>query len=281
MPSIAAIQMITGPCVEENFRRATQLLAQAAEAGADIAVFPETFLTYGSPHKPDEAAQREVLQGLARMAQQHGVWLVAGTLPLNNACLHLSNAHVPKADRPFAASAVFDSSGQRMGEYLKMHLFDVDVNDSTQSYRESNDYAAGDEIKVFATPWGGLGVAICYDLRFPELFVSMAQAGATIIAVPSAFTHTTGEAHWQVLLRARAIETQSYIVAANQGGRHFNGRETWGESMIVNPWGEVVSKLVKGEGIIVQALDLARLQEIRAKMPMAQHRRIALGRVNS
>ncbi len=272
----AAIQMVSCSDESENLKAAKRLLAEAKAAGADIAVLPENFLNYGQKKKPGQAEQKTFIQNMSDIARAQKLWLVAGSYPMT--LQGLANVFdVPiglNSDKPFATSLVFDDSGQVFFHYKKVHLFDAQVGDQVKTYRESDEYAHGANVETFDSPWGRLGIAICYDVRFPEMFIRLAQQGAKVIFVPSAFTEVTGRAHWEVLLRARAIESQCYIVAANQGGDHDVGRATWGQSMVVSPWGEVMSELARGEGVLVECLDLEALDDIRRNIPIQQHRRL-------
>lgn len=263
---IAAIQMISGPGVGPNLATAARLIAVAAEQGARIVALPEYFPIIGG-NDADRLALREtegngpIQTFLAEAAQRHGIWLVGGSLPLvaddaaklRNSCL------------------VFDPGGQRVARYDKIHLFGFRKGE--EAYDEAATIEAGAPLPVaFDAPCGRVGLGICYDLRFPELF---RQLGALdLIVLPAAFTETTGRAHWEVLLRARAIENQCYVLAAAQGGTHPCGRETHGNSMVIDPWGEVIARIDKGEGIAIAELDAARIAEIRTSLPALQHRRL-------
>lgn len=200
---------------------------------------------------------------LASLARQYGVYLVAGTLPI-----------LAEDGRAYAASLVYGPDGTRLGRYDKIHLFDVDVEDGTGRYRESTHTHPGSGLTLVDTPFGRLGLAVCYDVRFPELFRALAEAGATLIALPAAFTEPTGDAHWDVLVRARAIENQCYLLAAGQQGQHANGRRTWGHSMVVDPWGRVVAQLPQGEGVVSAQIDSAEMARIRDRLPALKHRRL-------
>lgn len=269
---VAAIQMVSGPNPQQNYERAEHWLRLAHAEGADIAVLPENFVTYAQKIKPQLSEQKEFLSRMEETAKSLGIWLIAGSYPLGSQSLGL-NAAV-EAEKPYAASMVFDDKGCVRAHYLKIHLFDAVVADSVKSYRESDDFLHGADVCAVASPFCTFGVAICYDLRFPELFTALVKQGCKVIFLPSAFTEATGRAHWEVLLRARAIESQCYIVAPNQGGVHEKGRSTWGHTMIVSPWGEIISQLNIGEGLLVEDLDLARLDDIRRNMPIQQHRRL-------
>ncbi len=265
---VAAVQMASGPNIDTNLTEAERLIARAVEQGAGLVVLPENFSLIGTDEQ-DKVRLRErdgdgrAQEFLSRQAERHGIWIVGGTIPI-------------AADDPARVSAaclVFDAGGRRVARYDKIHLFDVTLEQSGEQYRESHTIAPGGRIVVIDSPVGRLGLAVCYDLRFPELFRSMLDAGVEVIAVPSAFTALTGKAHWEVLVRARAIENQSYMIASAQGGYHLNGRETWGDSMIVDPWGVVVDRLPRGAGIVCADIDRAWLDRIRRSFPALSHRR--------
>lgn len=267
----AAVQMVSGPYVEANLLEAERLVREAAEAGAELVVLPENFALMGKTEH-DKVERRETMGAgpiqdfLAASARGHGIWLVGGTLPLA--------ADVP--DRVRAASLLYDPAGRRVARYDKMHLFDVNVPDSDESYRESNTIEPGECALVTDTPFGRLGMAVCYDLRFPEMFREMSRHGMDLLTLPSAFTARTGAAHWEVLVRARAIENQCFVIAADQGGFHLNGRETYGHSMIVDPWGQVLACQAHGTGFALAEIDLDVLGRIRSTFPALEHRRGAL-----
>jgi len=266
---VAAVQMASGPNVTANLYEAERLITKAAEADARLVVLPENFAIMGM-QETDKVAVREpegrgpIQAFLAEQARRHGVWLVGGTIPLE--------ASVPGKVR--AACLVYDSSGERVARYDKMHLFDVRITESAESYTESQTIEPGDRLAVLDTPFGRLGLAVCYDLRFPELFRGLFARGMEILALPAAFTAITGRAHWEVLVRARAIENFCYVVASAQGGYHFNGRETHGDSMIVEPWGGVLDRLPRGSGVVLGEVNLERVRDIRRNFPVAEHRRL-------
>ncbi len=212
---------------------------------------------------PEQTDAAPMQTALAALARQHRVYLVAGTLPIR----------APDG-RAYAASLVYGPDGARLGRYDKIHLFDVDVEDGTGRYRESTHTHPGQGITLVDTPFGRLGLAVCYDVRFPELFRALARDGATLVALPAAFTEPTGDAHWDVLVRARAIENQCYLLAAGQQGQHANGRRTWGHSMVVDPWGRVVAQLPQGEGVVSAQIDPAEMARIRDRLPALKHRRL-------
>jgi nitrilase len=268
-PKLAAVQMASGPNVDANLLEAARLIRDAAAAGAGLVVLPENFAFMGKRIQ-DVIPLAEVdgegpLQAfLARAAAKYGVWLVGGTLPLA--------AHTP--DRVRAACLVFDERGRRVARYDKIHLFDVRLPGADERYEESAAIEPGDATRVIDSPFGRLGVAVCYDLRFPEQFRLMLDEGMELAAIPSAFTAITGKAHWETLVRARAIENLAYVVAAAQGGYHLNGRETHGHSMIVDPWGTILAEVPRGTGFICGRLDANYLQSVRRNFPVIAHRRL-------
>ena len=262
---IAAVQMISGPEVGPNLVEAARLIAQAAAEGAQLVALPEYFPLIGATDAERLAAREAdddgpIQQFMSATAKRHGIWLIGGSLPLvaddpakmRNACL------------------VFDDLGRRVVRYDKIHLFGF--TRGTESYDESLTIESGVEVVAFDSPFGRVGLAICYDLRFPELFRAMGEVD--LLVIPAAFTETTGRAHWELLLRARAVENQCYVLASAQGGRHPNGRMTHGNSMIVDPWGEVLARLDKGSGICVAEIDPTRLGEVRSSLPALKHRRL-------
>ncbi|WP_394147697.1 carbon-nitrogen hydrolase family protein [Shewanella atlantica] len=237
-----------------------------------LVVLPECCLLFGG----HESQQGEYLlncgleesplkSAMSDLAKKFNVYLVAGTIPV-----------LAEEKRVYSRTYLFDSAGKVLGNYDKLHLFDVDVSDGTKEYRESDTFCPGDKISVIDTPFGKLGLAICYDLRFPDLFRAMREAGAELIALPAAFTKVTGAAHWQPLIQARAIETQCFILAAAQWGQHNRGsRETWGQSMIVDPWGRIMAEKMSGCGWVQATLDRSELEQIRQQMPVSEHNRFA------
>jgi len=270
--NLAVIQMVSQDQVAANLLSARRLLEQAAEQGAQLAVLPENFAAMGCRDlaalaRAEGAGQGPILPWLAQAARDLGLWIVGGTLPLP-----------PDAQpdaRPLASSLLFDAQGQRVARYDKLHLFDVEVADSRGRYRESDDYVHGAQVVVADTPVGRIGLSVCYDLRFPELYTALHAAGAELISAPAAFTAVTGAAHWEVLLRARAIETQCYLLAANQGGSHPGGRETFGHSCLIDPWGCVMAVQPRGEAVLLGTRDPGQQAGIRQKMPLASQRRFA------
>ncbi|RRQ21250.1 carbon-nitrogen hydrolase family protein [Thiohalobacter thiocyanaticus] len=272
MTQVASIQMASGPNVNANLLEAERMIEEAAKRGAELVVLPENFAIMGI-HESDKVEQREasgegpIQEFLARQARRHRLWLVGGTVPLQ--------ADAP--DKIRAACLLINPEGERVARYDKMHLFDVEVVGSGEKYTESETIEPGNDITVVDTPFGRLGLSVCYDLRFPELYRVMLDRGVEILAVPSAFTALTGKAHWDALVRSRAIENLCYVIASAQGGYHLNGRETYGNSMIVDPWGTVLERLPRGTGVIMAKLDRGYLESTRRLFPSIEHRRIKCG----
>jgi len=264
----AAIQMASGPSVSANLLKVDQYVSEAVQGGARLVVLPENFAFMGQ-HEKDVLSLRETdgdgpLQAyLSQLARQHAIWLVGGTIPM------LAESD----DRARAACLVYNDRGERVARYDKMHLFDVHLVEAKERYSESGTIEPGSEPVVVDTPFGKLGVTVCYDLRFPELYRKLLDMGMEIICVPAAFTAITGKAHWETLVRARAVENLCYVVAAAQGGFHLNGRETHGHSMIVNPWGVILAE-ARNTGSIRAAIDLEYLNTTRRNFPAISHRKI-------
>ncbi len=269
MGRIAAIQMSSTHRVEENLTVAGGLLRAAKDAGAEIACLPENFSFLGLQDIDKlEVAETDgagrVQSFLGATARELGLWILAGTV----------NLRVDAVDRVANASLLFDARGRRVARYDKIHLFDVAIPGRDEQYRESRHVTPGDRIVVVDTPVGRAGLSVCYDVRFPELYRALVAQGADWLAVPSAFTVPTGRAHWEVLLRARAIENLCYVVAPAQAGTHSNGRETYGDTLIVDYWGQVLERRGQGAGIVVADLDLDALARTRARFPVLQNRRL-------
>jgi len=266
----AAIQMNSSDDLADNLKRCANLIKRAAEQGARLLVLPETFAFMGKSLKAqfdiaEPLGRGEIQDFLALQAAHHQIYLVGGTVPIQ----------IAEEARIYATCLLYDDQGECLRHYHKIHLFDVDLPDREESYRESSVFKPGTEAIVVETPLGCLGLAVCYDLRFPELFRLLLAQGAEIIAFPSAFTQYTGEAHWRVLLRARAIENQAWFVGANQVGVHANGRSTYGHSAIVEPWGHVVAEIEgDSEGIAIAEIDRAQQLRLRRNFPCSEHRSI-------
>lgn len=260
---IAAIQTVSGPDVNANLEAAGVLIAEAAAAGAEFVALPEYFPLIGADETAKVRIREEEGQGplqdfLRDMAVRYGVWIVGGTIPL-----------VATADGKVRnTTLVFDPNGERVARYDKIHLFGFQKG--AEHYDESTTIEPGRAVVTFDAPFGPVGLSVCYDLRFPELFRAMGEV--SLIVLPSAFTWTTGKAHWEVLLRARAIENQCFVMAPAQGGRHPSGRVTWGHSMIIDPWGEILACRDEGSGIVVADLDPQRIAAVRESLPALRHR---------
>ena len=266
---VAAIQMVSGIDRDANLAQARALLAEAAAAGAELAVLPEYFCVMGA-RDTDKLALREhpgagaVQDFLAGAARELGLWIVGGTLPLAT----------DDADHVFNTSMVYGPTGECVARYDKIHLFYFD--NGTERYDERRVVASGSEPVLFELPsrdghrWR-IGLSVCYDLRFPELYRELARRGAELLLVPSAFTRTTGAAHWEVLLRARAIENLAWVAAPAQGGTHENGRETWGQSLVIDPWGRIVAQRATGAGVVTFELDAPAIAAARTQLPALSH----------
>lgn len=262
---VAAIQMASGPNVEGNLSEARRLVAKAAEQGAKLVVLPEFFAIMGMNEQDkvkvrEQAGQGPIQQFMSETARRHKIWLM-GSLPLA--------ANAP--DKVRNSLLVFDETGAQVARYDKIHLFNLTLGN--ESYNEAQTIESGDQVVVVDSPFGRIGLAVCYDLRFPELFRAMKDVD--IIVLPSAFTATTGKVHWEPLVRARAIENLSYVIAAAQGGYHVSGRETHGHSMIVDPWGRVMDELQRGSGVVIADVNPGYQASLRKSLPALSHRTIA------
>ena len=268
MLNVAAVQMISGPDVDANLKRAEGFIKKAVSAGVELIVLPENFAFMGSRDDDRLAIKEEegkgpIQQFVSQQAKDHGVYIVAGTVPL--AC--------EDDKKVYSSCLVYDRLGQQIARYNKIHLFDVIVSEE-ERYSESESVLSGDEVVTVPLDFTTIGLSVCYDLRFPELYRELLEKGAELLLIPSAFTNATGKVHWEVLLRARAIENLSYVIAPNQGGKHPSGRETYGHSMIIDPWGHVLASEDKGEGVITAQIDLKHLHHIRETFPATNHRRL-------
>jgi deaminated glutathione amidase len=266
MHLVAAVQMTSTEKKSENLAVATALLREAVTRGARLVAFPENFSWMGPEAERDEAAEAldgPTLSQLATLAREFQVAVLAGSVLETGA----------PGGKLYNTSALFGPDGARLAVYRKIHLFDVEVGDG-QSYRESAKVAPGTEVVLADTPVARVGLSVCYDLRFPELYRQLSAGGAQLLTVPSAFTLATGKDHWEVLLRARAIENQAFVLAPAQQGRHLKDRQTWGHAMLVDPWGLVTARASEGPGLAVGAVDLALLERIRQSLPALQHRRL-------
>ena len=266
MPIVAAIQMTSSPQIAANLLVAERLIREAVDKGAKLVVLPENFpcMELQETERLNTAetfGHGPIQHFMAQQAKKYAIWIVAGTIPLRSF----------DPSRVCAASILYNSHGEMAARYDKIHLFDVALNE-TEVYRESRGTVPGHNAVVVDTPVGKLGLSVCYDVRFPELYRQLSAQGAQLLIVPAAFTETTGQAHWDVLLRARAIENLSYVIASAQSGYHVNGRTTYGHSMIIDYWGRVCNVLEKGPGVVVAEIDLAALEQQRKTFPALDHR---------
>jgi nitrilase len=271
MVNLVAIQLCSVPDVDTNLSIIEQQLSTLSPNEQHLVVLPECCLFFGGKDAQQLSLAKETFQHgeftstlastLSALALKYNVYLVAGSIPLLT----------ENKDKFTNSSCVFSPQGKQLARYDKIHLFDVNLDDSEKNYRESNHTQAGKQVTLVETPFANVGLSICYDLRFPELYRNLRVQGADIITVPSAFTQVTGDAHWQALLQARAIENQVYIIAAAQQGRHENGRETWGHSMIISPWGEILTSLATGVGLINAKYSPEKLAKVRSSMPVFEH----------
>lgn len=273
---VAAIQMVSGMQWQANLLRAQALMRQASDEGVELVVLPEYFCLLGAQDTDKLAIQEPLGAGpiqafLAESARELGLWVVGGTLPLSAA----PDAPEGAGARVYNSTLVYSPQGDCVARYDKIHLFRFD--NGRERYDESRALLSGTQPVTFDLPsrdghrWR-LGLSVCYDLRFPELYRSYAQAGADLLLVPSAFTHTTGQAHWDVLLRSRAVENLAFVLAAAQGGLHDNGRRTWGHSKLVDPWGRVLAEQAEGEAVVTAELQAELLQQCRLQLPALEHR---------
>jgi predicted amidohydrolase len=262
---IAAVQMVSTPVLEENFAAASRLVTQAAQQDAQLVLLPEYWPIMGM-HERDKIAYAEepdagpIQQFMSDVAREHQIWLIGGTLPMA--------AH--EEGKVLNTSMVYNPAGKRVMRYDKIHLFSF--TKGNESYDEARTIVHGSQVTTVDTSIGKVGLSVCYDLRFPELYRAMGDC--TLMVVPAAFTYTTGKAHWEILLRARAVENQCYVLAAAQGGNHPNGRHTWGHSMLIDPWGEVKAVLPTGEGIVIGDIEPHHLNRVRESLPALRHRKL-------
>ena len=268
---VASIQMNSSADVGENLQLADKLISDAVDDGCQMAVLPENFALMPVRGRDKAKAAEEPGDGpiqafLSDVSERHGIWVIAGSMPLTSPEI--------EAERVYGACLVYDAKGNTQAIYRKIHLFDVNLADSQESYRESRSMYPGDEVTTVDTPCGRVGLSICYDLRFPELFRQLVDAGATIFTVPAAFTATTGEAHWHTLLRARAIENLAYVIAAGQYGEHADGRSTYGHSLIIDPWGQILAEAADGNCFVAADIDPDLPAKLRSEFPALANRRL-------
>jgi deaminated glutathione amidase len=264
MSKVALIQMVSSSHIEDNLKQVARFMGEAREAEAKLVVLPENFAFMGlnETAKVDVAevhGQGSIQNKISQLAREMGLWVIAGTIPLKSSGTKIR-----------ASCLVYDDTGLEVARYDKIHLFDVVVSEA-ESHQESKTIERGQDLAIIATPVGVVGLAVCYDLRFPELFYQLSLQGAQLFALPSAFTAVTGLAHWDILVRARAIEHLSYMLAVNQGGHHENGRHTFGHSVVVEPWGKVIAEATEGASLITADIDLMRLAQLRRQFPVIDH----------
>ena len=269
-PAVAVVQLVSKLSVKDNLSEAALQIQRAALQGAKLIMLPESFAVFGDPQMVSYGAEASIPKSglrlwLSQQAQANKVWLIGGTIPCQQGINDFKKVR--------SACFVYNHDGDEVARYDKIHMFDVDIADSHGSYRESDTFEAGDELVVIDTPVGRVGLTICYDLRFAEIHAKLVDLGAQIIVNGAAFTKTTGQAHWHILLRARAIETQCYILAASHGGQHDH-RQTYGHSMIIGPWGEILVELGEGPGVALARINLDHLQAIRTAFPLKSQRRL-------
>lgn len=265
----AVVQMRADQGLAGNLEAAGHWISEAVARGAQLIALPENFAYYGKRPSFERVAAEATSSGPARafladQARRHGVWLLGGTVPIPDGGV----------DKPYASSLLLSPAGEEVARYDKIHLFDVDVEESGKSYRESDDYLCGAKVVTADLPEFRLGLSVCYDLRFPELYRTQVGRGARVLSAPSAFTAATGKAHWSLLVRARAVENLSFMLAPNLADRDHPSRPTWGGSAIVDPWGRVLAEMENEEGVAVADLDLAAQDRIRRQMPALNHRRL-------
>ena len=269
MSKVAAIQMTSGPNVQANLDEAAKLIEQAASQGAKLLVLPEFFSQMpmtdqervGNAENPGDG---KVQNFLSNQAKKNNTWIVGGTIPIKT----------QDRDKAYASSLLYNDQGEQVARYDKIHMFDVLIEESNETYHESATTVAGEKVVVIDTPFGRLGLSVCYDLRFPELYRTMVDQGMEICVIPSSFTAFTGQSHWEPLIRARAIENQCYVIAAAQGGYHVNNRQTYGHSMIVSPWGNILGSVGTGPGIVLTELEKEVLESTRNNFQVLKHRRL-------
>ena len=270
MTYVAAIQMVSTDTLSKNLELTEKLIEEAAAKKAKLITLPENFPLMGKQDKDRLAITEPFNDGplqlfLSEQSKRYKIWLLGGTVPLVS----------DNPEKVFATSLLFNPDGECIARYDKIHLFDVVLDkDDGESYRESKTFKPGNDIVVAQTEIGNIGLSVCYDLRFPEMYRKMHNENVQIITAPSAFTATTGKAHWETLLKTRAIENLCYLIASNQGGIHANGRETWGHSMIVDPWGEILAEVKEETGIAIAKIDIEKQTNLRKRFPVLTHRKL-------
>jgi deaminated glutathione amidase len=265
---LSCIQVASGPNIEANFLEISKHIVVAKKLGADLIVLPENFSMMAKEDSmyldiKEELGQGRIQDFISNEARKHNLWIVAGTIPIKSS----------KKDKVYSTCIVFNNLGEQVSSYNKVHLFDVNIIETNEKYSESDIYLNGNSITVIDTPFCKIGLAICYDLRFPELFRKLSHENVDVVCMPSAFTSVTGKAHWEHLIKARAIENLVYFAASAQGGYHVSGRETYGHSMIVNPWGETLDIIKNNSGVIISSIDLISLKKLRKNFPCLNHKK--------
>ncbi len=265
MTKVAAIQMVSAQGIEENITTARRLITEAAQKGAELVVLPEYWPSIGRTDKEklkqaEKPGSGPIQDFMSSIAKEQKIWLIGGTLSLV----------APEENKVLNTTLVYNPEGEQISRYDKIHLFSF--ASGKEAYDESTYISAGNEVVSFEAPFGRVGLTVCYDLRFPELFRAFGECA--LIVVPAAFTYTTGKVHWEILLRARAIENQCYVLAAAQGGRHETGRRTWGQTLLIDPWGEIKAQLMEGEGVVLGEIEQDVLSQIREKLPALKHKRL-------
>jgi len=269
MERIGLIQMTSSSDVNENLTYIEQQTTQLAKQGAKWVVTPENAVVFGNKedyhNSAEELGDGPVQARISRLAVEQQVWVLIGSMPIRRTSAETQGVTT--------TSVLFNPQGHIVAHYDKLHMFDVDVADGHKRYRESETFTPGNDIVVAETPLAKLGLSICYDVRFPNLYAELRRLGAQILLVPAAFTAVTGKAHWEVLLRARAIENQCWVIAVGQGGHHACGRETWGHSMVISPWGEIIASLEQDAASLIVDIELEQIESVRAAMPISAHTR--------
>ncbi|NIY92193.1 carbon-nitrogen hydrolase family protein [Vibrio diazotrophicus] len=269
MERIGLIQMTSSSDVNENLTYIEQQTTLLAKQGAKWVITPENAVVFGNKedyhNSAEELGDGPVQARISRLAEEQQVWILIGSIPIRRTSA--SSVGVT------TTSVLFNPQGHIVAYYDKLHMFDVDVADGHKRYRESETFTPGNDIVVAETPFAKLGLSICYDVRFPNLYAELRRLGAQILLVPAAFTAVTGKAHWEVLLRARAIENQCWVIAVGQGGHHPCGRETWGHSMVISPWGDIIASLGQNAESLVVDIELEQIESVRATMPISAHTR--------
>ena len=265
---LSCIQLASGPNIEANLLEISKHILAAKKIGADLVVLPENFSMMAKEDSIYLGIQEELGRGkiqdfISNEARKHDLWIVAGTIPIKSS----------KKDKVYSTCIVFNNMGEQVASYNKVHLFDVNIIETNEKYSESDIYLNGNSVTVIDTPFCKIGLAICYDLRFPELFRKLSKENVDVVCMPAAFTSITGKAHWEHLIKARAIENLVYFAASAQGGYHVSGRETYGHSMIVNPWGETLDIIKNNSGVIISSINLKSLKKLRKNFPCLSHKK--------